>query len=121
MQTTYEQIIEAARQLSPEEIEKLGKWAREQQAARREADGKNAEVREEVRKFNLAMKWIKEHRQEYLGQWVCLDGERLVSSGKESERVYEEALKQGIKAPFLEFVKEEETHYMGGWEACRQV
>lgn len=119
MQTTYEQIIEAARQLSPEEIEKLGEWARRQQSAPQESKGKDAEVEEEVRKFNLSMKWIVENRQEYLGKWVCLDGDRLISSGKDSERVYEDALKEGIKAPFLEFVKEEETHYMGGWEACR--
>lgn len=119
MQTTYEQIIEAARQLSPEEIEKLGEWARRQQSAPQESNGKDAEVEEEIKKFNLAMKWIRGRRQEYLGQWVCLDGDRLISSGKDSERVYEDALKQGIKTPFLEFVKEEETHYMGGWEACR--
>ncbi len=65
MQTNYEQINEAARGLSPEEIEKLGEWARRQQSVRRKSVEKNAEVEEEVRKFNLAMKWIREHREKF--------------------------------------------------------
>ncbi len=119
MQTTYEQIIEAARRLSPEEIEKLGEWAREQQSTRREADEKNTEVEEEVRKFNLAREWIKEHQQEYLGQWVCLDGDVLISHGEDGLKVHREAKTKGIKAPFLEHIIEEPEAYLGGWEACR--
>lgn len=119
MQPTYEQVIEAARQLSPEEIEKLGEWARQQQSVPEIASSKDAAVREEVRKFNLAMEWIREHRQEYLGKWVCLDGDELISYGDGALEVHREAKAKGIKAPFLEHLVEEPKHYIGGWEACR--
>jgi len=119
MQTTYEQVIEAARQLSPEEIEKLGEWARQQQSAAQEANGKDAAVEEEIRKYKLATRWIGEHRKEYLGQWVCLDGDVLISHGGDAVKVHAQAKAKGIKAPFLEHIVEEPEAYLGGWEACR--
>lgn len=119
MQTNYEQIIEAARGLSPEEIEKLGEWARRQRFVRRESVKKNTDVEEEVRKFNLAMKWIDEHREEYLGQWVCLDGDELISYGEDALEVHNQAKAKGIKAPFLERIIDEPKHFSDGWEACQ--
>lgn len=119
MQTTFEQIIEAARQLSPEEIEKLGEWARQQQIVRSEANEKNAEVEEEIRKYKAATKWIDEHRQEYLGQWVCLDGEVLISRGTDAVEVHKEAKAKGIEIPFVVQIVEEPEYYAGGIEICR--
>lgn len=116
MQTNYERVIEAARRLSPEEIERLGEWARRQKFVRRESDENSAEAKEEIRKFNLAMKWISDHREEYLGKWVCLDGDKLISYGEDGTKIYYEAIAKGIESPFMEFVKEEEAHYSGGWE-----
>lgn len=119
MQTTYEQVIEAARQLSPEEIEKLGEWARRQQSAPQGSNGKNAEVEEEIRKYKLATEWIAEHREEYLGQWVCLDGDNLISHGEDAVEVHAEAKGIGIKIPFVVQVIEEPEYYGGGIEICR--
>lgn len=79
---------------------------------------KNQKVEEEVRKFNLAMNWIKENRDKYLGKWVCLDGDVLIGYGEDGTKVYNEAKAKGIEIPFMEFVKEEETAYLGGWEGC---
>lgn len=119
MQTNYEQIIEAARRLSPEEIEKLGEWAREQHSASQETNGKNAEVEEEVRKYKLAREWIDENRQEYLGQWVCLDGDVLISYGEDGVKVHREAKAKGIEVPFVVQIVEEPKYYGGGIEICR--
>ena len=119
MQTTYEEVIEAASRLSSEEIHKLGEWIREKESQNVKTNGKNAEVEEEVRKFNLAMKWIRENRDEYLGKWVCLDSDRLISFGEDAVKVYDEAIAKGIEIPFVNEVREEETAYLGGWEACR--
>ncbi|MGI8669439.1 MAG: hypothetical protein ACR2J3_06250 [Aridibacter sp.] len=119
MQTNYEQIIEAARRLSPEEIEKLGEWARRQRFVRRESVEKNTDVEEEVRKFNLAMKWIADNKKEYLGKWVCLDGDELISYGSDAVEVDKEARAKGIKAPFVVEIIEEPEYYGGGIEMCR--
>ena len=32
-----------------------------------------------------AMKWLAEHAREYVGQWVALDGERLIAHGTDSQ------------------------------------
>jgi Family of unknown function (DUF5678) len=118
MQTTIEQVIEAASHLSSKEIHELGKWIREKESLGVKTNAKNAEVEEKIRKFKLAMKWIAENRNEYLGQWVCLDGNQLISCGKDGTKVYQEAIAKRIESPFMEFIKEEDTHYLGGWEKC---
>ena len=35
----------------------------------------------EVRPRNAEFAWLREHAQEYQGQWVVLDGSELVASG----------------------------------------
>ena len=32
--------------------------------------------------------WIEAHRDEYLGQWVALDGDRLIAHGSDAKKVY---------------------------------
>ncbi len=120
MQTTFEQIIEAARHLSPEEIRKLGEWVREQQELQNaESDGGRTELEEELQKYKLATKWIDEHRREYLGQWVCLDGEELISHGEDGVEVHREAKAKGIEVPFVVQIVEEPKYYGGGIERCQ--
>lgn len=119
MQTTFEQVVEAVHRLSAEEIHKLGVLVREKERQNEEKSEKRARIEEEIRKFNLAMKWIDEHRDKYLGKWVCLDGDRLISFGEDGVEVYNEAVAKGIEIPFVNQVREEEKAYLGGWEACR--
>ena len=119
MQATSEQIIEAARQLSTEEIEKLSEWVHQQQIVRYKANEQSLKVKDEVRKFNLALKWIVEHKQKYLGQWVCLDGDELNSYGSNAIEVHNEAKTKGIKAPFLERIIDEPEFYSGEIQMCK--
>ena len=35
------------------------------------------------------MRWLAEHRHEYGGQWVALDGDKLLASGPNAREVYE--------------------------------
>ena len=60
-------------------------------------------------KFQKALHWIDEHRAEYLGKWVCLDGETLIAHGEDAKQVYAEAKSKGIKIPFIEQVRERES------------
>ena len=93
---TLEQLIEAARALPSDERRRLREWLEEQE------------------RFQKALGWIKEHRAEYLGQWVVLDGDRLISHGRDARKVYDEALVAGIRTPFLKRIIEEELPF-GGW------
>lgn len=121
MTPTFEQALEIVKNLPPAELQKLGDWIRQHQnSAQNEA--KRKKVDEQVRKFRLAMKWIDEHRAEFIGQWVCLDGDKLISHGREAKRAFREAEEAGYPSPFCELIteKEENGDYMiGGFEAQR--
>jgi hypothetical protein len=76
--------------------------------------GLSPEWQEIVEKFRRAMHWIDKHRAEYAGQWVCLEGDTLISHGVDAKRVYAEADAKGVPSPFVEFI-EAETLPWGGW------
>jgi hypothetical protein len=59
--------------------------------------------------------WLKEHRHEYLGQWVALDGDRLLSHGTDARAVSEAAREAGIASPFLAHMDPDEEIPFGGW------
>jgi hypothetical protein len=40
--------------------------------------------------------WVEAHREEFLGQWVALDGGKLVAHGTDARAVYDEARAQGV-------------------------
>ena len=119
MQATFEQAVEIVSTLPPSDLQKLGRWIQSQQQQYVQSELKRLQVEEEVRKFQLAMRWLDEHRQEYLGQWVCLDGDSLISQGDDALKVHAEAKAKGIRVPFVEHIVEEPEAYLGGWEACQ--
>ena len=79
-----------------------------------EDDVKKAEFENRNRKFRLALQWIEEHKEEFDGQWVVLDGGKLVSHGNDSKAVYDEARAKGYQSPFMERVKAKVLPW-GGW------
>jgi len=40
--------------------------------------------------------WLRQHRDEYAGQWVALDGDRLLSYGPRLEEVADAAERAGV-------------------------
>jgi Family of unknown function (DUF5678) len=65
-------------------------------------------------KFRLALNWIHEHRQEFDGQFVLLDGDKLLAHGKDAKPLYAEARSKGIETPLVHRVKANELPF-GGW------
>lgn len=118
--TTLEQMIEAARTLPHEDRRQLREWLEEQErldAARAQAAKMlpQAEtVEQQVARFRKAMQWIDEHRAEYLGQWVVLVGDQLISHGFDGHQVDAEAKAAGIEVPFLAQIREEPEAFMSG-------
>lgn len=61
--------------------------------------------------------WIKRHRDEYMNQWVALDGDKLLAHGTDAREVYLAARATGVYAPFLEQITPKpEGAFMGGWQ-----
>jgi hypothetical protein len=59
--------------------------------------------------------WLAEHSEEFAGQWVALDGNRLLSHGNNAHEVYEEARRSGVKRPLVVQVEKVGDRPFGGW------
>jgi hypothetical protein len=59
--------------------------------------------------------WVDEHRAEYAGLWVSVRGDRLLSSGTDAKKVYEEARAAGDESPYLVRVEPPDALPWGGW------
>lgn len=101
---TLEQIINEARSLSPAEKLKL----------RQELDRELVQAGA-VQARAAESDWVDRHRDEYLGQWVAIEGERLIAHGTNPRKVYLTARAAGITTPFIVRVHQREEPFMGGW------
>jgi hypothetical protein len=72
------------------------------------------ELPPEVLDCTQEMRWLKEHRAEYVGQWVALDGDRLLAHGTNSREVREEARKSGVELPLVVEIEADDLPF-GGW------
>ena len=56
--------------------------------------------------FSLSVKWLGEHSAEYAGQWVALDGDRLIAHGQDAKEIYAAAGASGVKYPMVTQVED---------------
>lgn len=49
-------------------------------------------------------RWMNEHSHEYDGQWVALDGDRLIAHGPNAEEVFAAADADGAYLPLVTYV-----------------
>lgn len=107
----YEQVLEAVRTLSPEEVQKLVQQINaERQLTAPSTNGTTAMKHSRERE----MRWLSEHEAEYAGQWLALDGDRLISRGEDMKAVFAEAQTLGVENPFMAYAESNEPA-MGGW------
>ena len=74
-------------------------------------NGKNIED-DEVKHRQL--EWLKNNREKYAGQYVALDGDKLVGHGATIREAHERAKQNGVKSAFLVRVFAEETTVSAG-------
>jgi Family of unknown function (DUF5678) len=117
--TSLEQMIEAAKHLPPQDRRSLQQWLERQEQLDVEEQQKAARLQQELEQYQRAKQWIAEHRAEYLGHWVALEGEQLISHSLDAKQVYAAAKAAGIRRPFIVQIIEEPTHFLGGFELCR--
>jgi hypothetical protein len=61
------------------------------------------------------MRWLCDYEAQYAGQWVALDGDRLLSHGSDPREVYAEARATGVLVPFVVYAEGPDGVQWGGW------
>ncbi len=59
--------------------------------------------------------WINQYGCEYRGEWVVLDGNRLIAHGVDPGPLVERARSQGVERPLVTRIEEEPIASTGGW------
>lgn len=55
------------------------------------------------------IQWITSHRSLYAGQWVVVEGDRLIAADPDGQKAFLEAKAAGVEVPFLIHVRAEEA------------
>jgi hypothetical protein len=110
---TFEQVLKAVRSLPLEEQRRLRRWLAEEERRRSRQDNDHGHGPTVPRARE--MRWLSEHAAEYVGQWVALDGDRLLSHATEARQVYEDAHAAGVQVPFVVYVEAPDEFQWGGW------
>jgi hypothetical protein len=109
---SVDQIIKSIAQLPAAEQERICRWLEEKGATNGEGQSSQAPANRSAR----SLRWLHENREKYSGQWVALDGDRLIASGPTAREVYSKAKAEGVEIPFVELVTERESLlFTGGW------
>jgi len=61
------------------------------------------------------MKWIREHQAEYAGQWVALDGDRMIAAGLDAKAVFAAAKAASVGRPLFVHMEPKDALPFGGW------
>ena len=99
---TFERALELVRSLSPQEQRRLRHWLAEEECNQAEDNISKPTARRE-----REMSRLSECRSEYGGQWVAMDGDRLISHGIDLRQVYAESDAAGVESPFVAYVEAE--------------
>jgi len=59
--------------------------------------------------------WLSRHRDEYAGEWVALDGDRLIAHGPDAKAVHEAARASGVVLPMIVRVLPADALPFAGW------
>ena len=111
MQINFEQAKELIAALPPEDFARFDKWfaAQKQQTEQVQA----AKLKHDLEKYRRAKEWLRANEAEYMNQWVCLEGDKLIAHSEDGRLVFDQARAVGIKAPFVHHIVPETD--WGGW------
>ena len=110
-------LMERSNELTPDEKQRLARFLSEQMA---DSNGDEESTspklpKNDPRKGQLAIAWLKAHAQEYAGQHVALDGDHLVGSGLTIRDAQTAAKNNGYSQALLVHVPPREGGTWGGW------
>lgn len=67
------------------------------------------------RYFRREYEWLKQHRHEYPGQYIAIEGDKLYAHGLDGRKTLAEARQAGAKHPLIVRVEAEDELPFGGW------
>lgn len=68
-----------------------------------------------ARERGIEQQWLREHEAEFAGDWVALDGPRLLGRGKSAREVLNAARSVGVKYPLVVHIPPQPETEFGGW------
>jgi hypothetical protein len=114
---TYENVLDQALALSPEDRARLiSQLAAQERSLANDPAPVNDTNPDAVEylpplhpnaDWTSPMEWLRVNRERFQGQWVGLDGARLVAHGSEASEVFAAVRAKGIPLPFITFIPEE--------------
>lgn len=123
--TKFEQAVEIVRALPTDDRERFNRWFKGQEQLDTKANGTRmreaatqptpASLEEREVRFQRSLQWLEKNKAVYLGQWVALDGDRLLAAGTDGKQVYAEAVAAGVAVPLLQQINAEDDLPFGGW------
>ena len=67
---------------------------------------------------SMEAQWISDHGHEYAGEWVALDGDRLLAHGMDAKLVFAEGRKVVKRPLFAHMEPADRVPEVGGFDAC---
>jgi len=110
-----QEIISQTEKLTNEEQLKLASYLMEKLSLKNEASSIREEEKVSDPMRKLEYQWLAEHRSEYSGQYVALDGNKLISHGSNGREVLAKARELGAKRPYIVHIEEDNGSSFGGW------
>ena len=108
-------LKQQAKILSAQEKFVLANYLIEQAEQDRKTESGNGTITDEdVRRRR--MEWLKANRERYGGQYVVLDGNKLLGVAKNFPEGKQVAINAGVPDAFVDYLsKPDEEGFMGGW------
>ncbi|HEX5085650.1 MAG TPA: DUF5678 domain-containing protein [Blastocatellia bacterium] len=110
---TFEQALAVVKSLPLEDKQRLRQWLIEEESKLAGQNG--ADAPQSALHREKEMQWLNEHEAEYAGQWLALDGDRLLSHGEDPHKARAEARAMGVETPFVVFAENPDEYFTGGW------
>ncbi len=106
-----ENIIKQIIELPRSEQDKLRQWLNRQEAPKPPLDKRlpPRPMPDSTKELN----WVGEHAREFVGQWVALEGDRLIAHSTIAEEVFAAADADGAYLPVITFIEDPEKIYVG--------
>lgn len=110
-------LMARSSELTMEEKQRLAQYLSEQvKNGNGDEDSVSAQKRQpDHRKGQLSVAWLKSHGEEHAGQYVALDGDQLVGSGRTIRDAQTAAKDKGYPQALLVHVPPREGGTWGGW------
>jgi hypothetical protein len=84
MTLSVDQIIKSIEKLPTTEQERIRRWLEDRGATNEEGHGSQTHGYRSAK----SLRWLHENREKYSGQWVALDGDRLIANASTAKEVY---------------------------------